>query len=283
MMFKRGFLGLILLAPLLLTAGCGGATGLAGAFPGKPRAEGNTVTIYAAASLTESFQALGDAFSKEGGQVTVLFNFAGSQRLAQQLTNGAPGDLFASADERQMRVAVEGGRIDEESVQIFAHNSLAVVVPQGNPGNLSGFEDLADPGLRLVLATPEVPVGHYTRQFLQKASRPEWLGPGFQEDVLANVSSLELNVRAVLTKVSLAEADAGIVYASDVIGKADANVETLPIPEALNVTGNYLIAPLKDGQNAEQARAFVAFLRSPQGQSILREFGFLSLRGFESE
>lgn len=283
MELRRGHLWLIPFTMLLVMAGCGGPTGLAGVFPGKPREEEKALTIYAAASLTDSFQALGDAFRQEQGDVTVLFNFSGSQRLAQQLTNGAPGDLFASADERQMRAAVEGGRIDENSVSVFAHNSLIVVMPRGNPAELSGIEDLANPGIRLVLATPEVPVGHYTRLFLQKASRPDWLGAGFQDEVLANVSSLELNVRAVLTKVSLGEADAGIVYASDVVGKADANVETLQIPEALNVTGDYLIAPVNGGENPEQAGAFVAFVRSPQGQSILRQFGFLPLRDVENE
>lgn len=280
---RGGRFWLIILIALLLTAGCRATTGLAGVFPRRAPGDGETLTVYAAASLTDSFPALADAFHERQPAVTVWFNFAGSQQLAQQLANGAPGDVLASADERQMNVAVDGGRVDPGSVRTFAANSLVVVVPQGNPANISRLEDLTTPGLRLVLATPEVPVGRYTRLFLEEASTPERLGAGYRDRVLANVSSLELSVRAVLTKVALGEADAGIVYSSDVTGSAGAQVETLPIPEPLNVTSNYLIAPVNDSEQAAYAREFIAFVRSPHGQSILREFGFLPVPDAETE
>ena len=233
------------------------------------------LTIFAAASLSEAFEAMGERFEREYPGVRVTFNFAGSQQLAQQLAQGAPGDVFASANPRQMRAVVESGRISAESAQTFAHNRLVVALPPGNPAEVSQLEDLARPGVRLALADAAVPAGRYALTFLERAADDAALGADFRQRVLENVVSYEQNVRTVLTKVALGEADAGIVYASDV---AAAEVETVKIPERLNPTASYPIAPLQDAERPALARAFVDFVLSEPGQETLADFGFIAAR-----
>ncbi len=148
-------------------------------------------------------------------------------------------------------------------IQNFAHNRLVVIYPEENPAGLDGLEDLARPGLKLVMAAKEVPVGQYSLDFLEKASQEPTLGPSFQQAVLKNIVSYEENVRAVLNKVALGEADAGIVYSSDVSGEAAGKIGQLMIPDELNVIASYPIAVLKDSQHASQAQAFVRFRALP--------------------
>lgn len=238
--------------------------------PGAPVED--VLTVFAAASLNDAFGAMGQAFEAEVPGVRVVFNFAGSQQLAQQLAQGAPGDVFASADERQMAAVVESGRIEAEAPATFAHNRLAAVAAPGNAAGVRDLADLARPGVRLVLADEAVPAGQYALIFLDRAAQKDALGPAFQEEVLANVVSYEQNVRTVLTKVALGEADAGIVYASDA---AAAEVEVVTIPERLNPEASYPIAPLQDAERPALAGAFVDFVLSEEGQGILAEYGFL--------
>lgn len=261
--------GLIVLS---LTAGCR---------PGEQaplreiRVEDRTsLTVFAAASLAEAFAAVAQAFEARYAGAEVVLNLAGSQQLAQQLRLGAPADVFASADRQQMRAAVEAGRVEEDAPQPFARNRLVVVLPKDNPAGLSRLQDLTRPGLRLVLAAEDVPAGRYARLFLEKASGEAAFGATYAQQVRARVASFEQSVRAVLTKVTLGEADAGIVYTSDLAG-ADAGVVTrLEIPEALNTLAVYPIAPVSDTAHPDLARAFVAFVRSPEGQEILIRHGF---------
>lgn len=228
--------------------------------------------VFAAASLTDAFVTLGEAFTAANAQQEVLFNFAGSQQLAQQIVGGAPGDVFASANVVQMEQAVAGGRIAAAAVQPFAANRLAVIVPQSNPAAIGSLQDLARPGLRLVLAAEEVPVGRYTLQFLENASATG-LGAEYRSRVLENVVSYELNVRAVLTKVALGEADAGIVYESDLVGRPDAELSRLEIPRGMNVEARYFIAPIEGDGAANVAASFIDFVLSTEGQEILRQYG----------
>jgi molybdate transport system substrate-binding protein len=241
------------------------------------------LTVHAAASLIDTFPALAEAFKSSADGSTVLFNFAGSQQLAQQLAAGAPGDLFASADERQMTAVVNAGRVAEEEVRVLAANTLIVVLPQANPGAVTRLEDLARPGLKVVLADAAVPAGAYSREFLEKASSDPDFAPTYATDVLANVVSFEQNVRAVLTKVSLGEADAGIVYASDVAGDAGQKVQTLTITQRLNVRATYYIAPLRDAVTPETARSFLAFTLSAEGQALLADGGLLPAQPVAAE
>lgn len=228
------------------------------------------ITVFAASSLTEAFEAIGEAFVAENPDAGVQFNFAASSALATQINEGAPADVFASADQNQMAVVTDAGGVEESSV--FATNVPVVAVPTGSDA-VSEFADLATPGLRLVLAAEDVPIGRYSREILANASTEEGLGITFSDDVLANLVSEEANVRAALSKVQLDEADAGIVYTTD-LGAAEGEVKGIEIPEEYNVIATYPIAALTESGNSDVAAAFVAFVLSDEGQAILAEFGF---------
>ncbi len=265
--------GLFLIAILIFsTASCAAPT--AGAPSSAPNVN---LTVMAAASLLDAFNDLGVQFQASHPGVKVAFNFAGSQQLAQQIANAAPADVFASANQAQMNVAVKTGRIDGNQAKIFVQNRLVVIVPKDNPGKLARLQDLANPGLKLVFAAREVPVGQYSLDFLQKASQEPAFSADFESGVLKNVVSYEDNVKAVLTKVSLGEADAGIVYTTDAAGDPSAKVGELAIPDALNVIASYPIAALQDSPHLALAQAFVDFVLSPQGQATLNKYGFLSV------
>jgi molybdate transport system substrate-binding protein len=231
------------------------------------------LTVFAAASLTESFGELGKMFEAQHPGVTVVFNFAGSQQLAQQLAQDAPADVFASANDRQMQAGVDADRIAAGSSRTFVRNRLVVVTPADNPADLAGFEDLAQPGLKLVLAAPQVPAGQYAQEVLQLAGQDPLLGADFASSVIQNVVSYEENVRAVLSKVALGEADAGIVYATDA-ASAGETVRALPIPDALNVIAAYPLAPVTDSAQASLAADFISLVLSPEGQAVLARYGF---------
>jgi len=232
-----------------------------------------TLTVSAASSLTEAFQEMGRQFGAQHPGTTVVFNFAGSQQLAAQLAQGAPADVFASANRKQMDAAVKSGRVSIQAPVDFLQNRLVVVVPKQQKEAIGGLEDLAKPGLKLVLGAKEVPIGQYALDFLDKAGKSGTYGPDFKNKVLGNVVSYEQDVRAVLTKVGLGEADAGVVYNTDA-SSAAGRVTSLPIPDDLNVVAVYTIAPVVGSAHADLAQAFVAFVRSPQGQAVLIKFGF---------
>lgn len=238
-------------------------------------AEAQTLTVLAAASLTESFTELGRLFESRNPGVKVAFSFAGSQQLAQQLGQGAGADVFASANWKSMDVAVTAGRVSRDEAAVFAGNRLVVVVPGDNPTGLKTLEDLAKPGLRLVLADRSVPVGQYSLDFLEHMAQEPGMDAGYKEAVLQNVVSYEENVRFVLTKVLLGEADAGIVYVTDITPEAAGRVGVIDIPEALNTIADYPIAPISDSKNLDLAKAFVTLVRSPEGQAVLAKYGFL--------
>ena len=232
-----------------------------------------TLTVFAAASLTDAFSSIEQAYEAQHPDVDVVLNLAGSQHLAQQLRLGAPGDVFASADPVQMDVAVEAGRVAPDAPQPFARNRLVVVTPRGNPAGVERLADLARPGMRIVLADEAVPAGRYARQVLEKATGGSGYSADFQEQALGNVVSFEQNVRAVLTKIELGEADAGVVYATD--ARRSEQIHRLPIPGSLNVTATYPIAPVRDGPHAEAASSFVRFVLGARGQQILVRHGFV--------
>jgi len=239
---------------------------------------GVTLTVLAAASLTESFQELGTQFEATHPGVKVEFSLAGSQQLALQLGQGAPADVFASASNAYMKSAVDSGRVDPAAAKTFAHNRLVVIVPKANPAGIKEVKDLARPGIKLDLAAKEVPVGQYSLDFLDKADQDASLGVNFKAAVLNNAVSYEDNVKAVLVKVSLGEADGGIVYSSDVSAAAADKVIKIAIPDNLNVIATYPIAPIKDSKNAQLAQAFVDLVLSAQGQAVLGKYGFIPVK-----
>jgi len=237
--------------------------------------EPRTLTVLAAASLTEAFTELGQTFEAQNPGVTVIFSFAGSQQLTQQLDQGAPADVFASASKKYMEAAVASGRVVKADAKTFITNRLVLIFPKDNPAGLTELKDLAKAGLKLDLADASVPVGQYSLDFLEKASQDEAFGATFKDQVLKNVVSYENNVKAVVTKVALGETDAGIVYVSDITADVTDQVGRLDIPDALNTIATYPIAAISDSQYPDLAAAFVALVLSPEGQLVLAKYNFI--------
>jgi molybdate transport system substrate-binding protein len=239
---------------------------------------GRTLTVFAAASLVEAFGELAAEVERQDPSLDVRLNVAGSQQLASQLVRGAVADVFAAADRAAMAFAEERGLV--LTPEVFAHNRL-VIVAADRPEVAAVLVDLlnlATPGLKLVLAAPEVPAGRYARQALRNLSRAPGYGPDFADRVLGNVVSDEVDVRSVLTKVRLGEVDAGIVYASDISGPDSLQrrdgVRVIRIPEAYDVRAEYVIARLRSVEDSAGAAAFLRLVLSPDGQAILERYGF---------
>ncbi len=280
-MSLRAYLGIRLLsqrqahgmiAAVLVLGLLAGTSG--GTIPGEvPRIQGE-LTIFAAASLTEAFKEMAAQIEPGSPSTKLIFNFTGSPTLRTQLAQGARADVFASADEPNMYSAERDGTITGEP-RIFARNLLVVVVPANNPAGIKTLQDLAKPKMKLVLTNKDVPVGNYARQALEKTSRDPAFGNDFSTRVLANLVSEETNVKQVASKVQLGEADAGIVYSTDVTPAIRSTVRVIHIPPEFNVIAKYPIAAVKGTRNESGARAFIEYVLSPAGQSILQRHGFL--------
>lgn len=242
--------------------------------PAPQRTAAGELTVFAAASLTDAFQEISAGFTAQHPDSRVTFNFGASSQLRAQLEQGASADLFASADQAQMDRAKQANLIDGTE-RIFARNRLVVIVPQSNPGRVQELHDLARPGLRFVTAAPEVPVGVYTQQMLDKLSQEPQFGAEFKDRVNANIVSREPNVRQVVAKVALGEADAAVVYSSDVTPDVAARLGRLEIPEAYNALATYPIAVVRNAPNRAAAEAFIAYVLSPAGQATLKKWGFI--------
>jgi molybdate transport system substrate-binding protein len=227
---------------------------------GRPAAAAD-LTVSAAASLTAVLPEIGRAFAKQHPGVTVRSNLAGTATLVQQIREGAPVDVFASADESSMKRVVDAGDVAGSPV-IFARNLLEIVVQRGNPENVATLADLDRKGLVVALCGPEVPAGRYAREILARAGLP------------VPAASRELDVKAVVARIALGEADAGIVYATDVAA-AGGRVSGVAIPAAQNVVARYPAAALKRARDGALAAAFVDFLRGAKARAILARSGFL--------
>ena len=239
-----------------------------------PILEPQTLTVFAAASLTNAFGEIGKAFEVAHPGVTVKFNFGGSQALRTQIEQGAQADVFASANTKEMDALVIGKFVAADTSKIFLTNQLVVIMPAKNPAGLAGLADLAKPGLKLVLAAKEVPVGNYALQVLDKLDTT--LGAGYKDNVLKNVVSYESDVRQVVAKIQLGEADAGIVYSSDTVAAPD--LQKIAIPAENNVIAKYPLAALNLAKSPELAKAFITYVLSADGQAILQKWGFLPVK-----
>jgi molybdate transport system substrate-binding protein len=241
----------------------------------------STLTVYAAASLTDAFGELGRVLERDHPGLTVRFNFAGSQQLTAQLEAGASADVFASADQRWMDYAKGRDLITGDS-PVFARNRLIVIVPRANPARIASLQDLARPGIKIVMAAQAVPVGRYSREAIQKLTTAPGYPVDYDRRVFGNVVSEEENVKGVVAKVQLGEADAGLVYRSDVNPAVARNVRVFEIPDRYNVIASYPIAVLKRAPNPEGAREFLALVLSRAGQSVLQQHGLLPAPNGES-
>jgi molybdate transport system substrate-binding protein len=223
--------------------------------------EGTTLRVFAAASLTDSFEEIAAGFEDQHPGVTVELNLGPSSGLAEQVVAGAPADVFASASPSTMETVVEAELASDPTV--FATNSLRIAVPPGNPGAVSTLEDLASPDVAVAVCEPEVPCGAVAVEVLDNAGL----------DV--EPATEEVDVRSVLTRVTLDEVDAGLVYVTDVLAAGDA-VEGIEIPAAVNAATDYPIAALSSSDSAELAQAFVDRVLSEEGVAVLEDAGFLA-------
>lgn len=241
--------GTTVLVAAALLAGCGGGS----------EGEGSTLTVFTAASLTDVFEQLGAELEEQRPGLDVRFTVAGSSTLAAQLVQGAPADVFASADTQQMQVVDDAGLAREPLV--FAANVLTIAVPEGNPAGVTGLADLARDELAIALCAPEVPCGAAAERLLAAAG------------VAARPDTYEADARAALTKVELGEVDAALVYVTDAASRPD-DVDAIEVPEAGAAVNEYSVTVLADAPDAEAAQAFVDLLLSGEGRRLLAEAGF---------
>jgi len=243
-----------LVVTLLALASCGGG--------GLGTTAGGAIVVFAAASLTEPFTQIGEAFEHANPETPVRFNFGPSDGLATGITEGGAADVFASASAKPMdRVALTPGVADRA---VFARNRLVVIVPREGSASITTLRDIVRPGLTIALAAPGVPVGDYARRMLGKAGL-----------TLRSTPSNEVDVKGVVQKVVLGEADAGIVYATDVTRAVASNVRMISVPGAVNVSASYSIAVVSGTHHTLEAEAFVRYVLG-DGQTLLAAAGFLS-------
>ncbi len=271
---KRSLRLFLLFACLcIVLAACGGSTTTSST----PTPAPITLNVFAAASLTESFNEIATAYQQQHTNVTIKPNYNGSQILEQQIANGAPADVFASADLTNMQKASDAVLVNNP--QVFVKNRLVVIVPTSNPGNINSLKDLAKKGIKIDFEAATVPAGKYSRQALTNLSQSPDYGSSYANAVLANVVSEEQNVKAVVQKVQLGEADAGFVYRTDVTPAVASKVTVIDIPDPYNVIAQYPIAVVKSSPHPSDAQSFIDFVLSPAGQAILKKYNFIIING----
>jgi len=249
-MFGRRVL-IVALIPLIFLAACSSSS---------ESQQQTTLNVYAASSLATPFAYAGLAYEKEHPGVKVQFNLGASSDLARFVQEGAPADVFASADVANMEKVESEDLLFSPSV-VFATTYLEIIVEKGNPLNISSLQDLTDPDLIFVTTNPEVPIGKYTAEVFDKAS------------LTVTPDSLESNVKGIMLKVAGGEADAGIVYHSEVIA-SDGQVEGVKIPTKFNIVAEFPLGIIKNSANKQEAQRFIDYLLSPVGQSLLTQYGF---------
>jgi len=254
----------VFLAAILLT-GCTGTQ----VEPGK-----TDLTVFAAASLISALTEMAETYEASHPGIDVVLNFDGSQALRTQIEQGAYADVFLSANTKHLYALRDQGLMENSSIGLFAKNKLAVITPASNPGNITTLSDLARPGTRLVIGTKDVPVGDYARQILKKMGNDSTYGPSYNASVLANVISEETAVTGVVTKVQLGEADAGIVYESDITPENRDKFLVISIPDQYNVIAEYPAGIVGLSAHKDEAAGFLAYLKGEQGRAILAKYGF---------
>jgi molybdate transport system substrate-binding protein len=256
----------VMIAVLLLAASAGYAQ------------EPKELTVFTATSLTGAFSEIGQMYKNETN-ISVSFNFDGSQALRAQIENGAYADVFASANQKQMKAIENDGLMNNSSIVIFTKNKLSLIVPKGNPAKIVNLSDLAKPGLKIVMGTKDVPVGDYALQILSKLSNDSAYGPDYKTKVLANVISQETNVNYVVTKVALGEADVGFAYVSDITEDLTSKVDKIDIPDEYNVVAQYPMGVLLESKYPVESQEFISRVLSDKGKAVLEKYGFAPVAG----
>jgi molybdate transport system substrate-binding protein len=265
--FLAALVSVLVLAGL---TGCGGGSSGSGSVA-EGQERGGTLTVLAASSLTDAFGELGKTFEEQNGGVTVRQSFESSSTLLTQIQQGAPADVFASAAQEEMDTAVKDELVAGKP-EVFVKNREVVMVPRGNPANIGSLSDLAEPGVKLVLAQKDVPAADYAVEILGKANAR--YGDDFERDVLSNVVSREADVRASVNRVVVGDADATFGYASDYTPDIRDRVKVVPIPPDLNIIATYPIAALKGAKDPGLAKKWVDLVTSEEGQRVLEKWNF---------
>jgi len=250
--------------------GCGQSSNNSGS-DGADKKQGRTLTIFAASSLIDAFGELGKTFEKQNEGVEVKQSFESSSTLLIQIQQGAPADVFASAAQEEMDTAMKDGLVAGKP-EVFVKNREIIMVPNDNPANIESFQDVANPGVRLVLAQRDVPAADYALQILDKANAR--YGDNFEKQVLSNVVSRESDVRASVNRVVVGDADATFGYASDYTIDIRDRVMVVPIPPDLNIIATYPVAALKGAKDPELAKKWVELVTSKDGQHVLQKWNF---------
>jgi molybdate transport system substrate-binding protein len=245
-----------------------------------PAAEPADVTVFAAASLTDAFEAIAELWTAAHPGSELIMSFDASSALRAQVEEGAAADVFASADERNAQTLVDGC-LAPGPITPFARNALTIVVPSGNPAGIESPADLAREGVRVVAALPEVPITRYTTEVVANLAALEGYPEGYARAVTANTVSEEENVRAVLTKIELGEGDAAIVYVTDALSSA--GVEAIPIPDEASVLATYAVVTVGSSTQPALAANVLEFLVGPEAQAVLESGGFVPVAGTASE
>lgn len=242
-----------------------------------PSSAGKTkVTVFAAASLTAVFTEMAGDYEKNHTNVDMNFDFDGSATLKTQLLNGANADIFASADYKNLNAVSAVHLMDNSTVQTFAKNRLVVILPASNPAGITSLTDLTRSGTKIVIGDTTVPIGNYTRTFLKSINNSSSDYTDFQSKFMGNVVSQESVVTNIVTKVSLGEADAGVVYSTDA-RTAGSKVVQIPIPDAFNVIAVYPMGMLVSTAHPTEATGFIDYVMSVDGQSVMAKYGFITV------
>ncbi len=279
---KSAYAGVIVLLTLLtvLVAGCtspsptGSPT--ATAIP-TPAPQNVTLTVFAAASLSGAFNETIANYEVLHPNVNIMPQYAGTQVLVTQVQQGASADIFASASTSYMSTLVKGGYMVNSTVANFTENKLALIVPTGNPANISSLYDLNKSGIKIVICAPSVPCGSYTLQVLNKTANNSAYGPAFKTGVMANVVSQETDVNSAVSKIALGEADVAFVYQSDVPASMQGQVKVIALPDSVNVLAVYPIGVLAQSKNQDVAQDFENYVLSANGTAILDKYHFIRL------
>lgn len=236
------------------------------------------LVVFAASSLTDSFNQIKADLEKANAGLKITYNFGGSNTLRAQLEQGAKADIFASANQTEMDNALKSNLVADKGAT-FARNRLVVILPKSNPGKIQNLQDLGKSGIKFVTAQKDVPVGGYTLQALDKMSKDAAFGADFSQKVQANFVSQESNVKQVVAKVQLGEADAGVCYLSDISPSVIKDLTTLEIPDQFNTLATYPISVLKGASNPAAAKVFLDYVLGEKGQAILKANNFIPASG----
>ena len=277
MMYSTRSKPIVLACVFLVALGlvsCGGGSGGgsdSGGSGGGGEKQGGTLTILAASSLTDAFGELGNTFKEQNQGVEVKQTFGASSDLLAQIQQGAPADVFASAAEEEMDTAEKDGLVSG-TPRVFVKNREVIMVPKDNPANINSLENMAKPDIKLVLAAKDVPAADYAIEILGKANKE--YGPDFEQDVLSNVVSREVDVRASVNRVVVGDADATFGYASDYTPDIRDRIKVIKIPPEQNIIATYPIAALQNAINPELAKKWVDLVMSEEGQKVLEKWNF---------